>query len=1273
MISSLLYLFRRTSTKDLKEEIASIDVSSSSSTYPSNLIPPQDTPSNSNPTESTSSNFDSQNSQPQNVNYIPPEYEVEVEDDTDQQIEKDHLLFENQPPFLYYESIARAISYVATTARISLRAAGMVADTALETAKVGTSMSLGLGRSLLVNALYTARSLHLGPSKRSILDSDVSEIEEGSDVAQPLPEHVSLFHHALDRYTSISIGVINNTFSLAELFTLATFHLTTKTVKFSFKAAEETVRVFDGLFGSTETSRALAALVSMVRQELIELNNGQGVLPGRGFFGTTFATIATLGGLTKSLTAYACLQLMTVKKKHETLRLTMLYEGMVAVDSATATTSSSWRNTLLAGMDSIDNDVDDKDVTIKWASDPSERDEDLKIYTPVEIAESPRIITSLDTVKLVDTPLISPSPGTSYRSDLKRTATVSSRSDAKSFDSRSFIEEASELRKNIQTIDDAKSLIDEADALPINVDGILGTEEPTRFSILEPDDEGLLMNPKSQSIQSEIFLDRMSKDFSDTYSEIAREAVYKAATISSQKRPLGHSRSISISSKSSISSLSEQRTMSLGSSGRVKSASDLPNLSKLSLTSIGSGEVIEETSCEVEVMSATTVPLSPAVSLSASRSARVLMVDELRKLGDVKSPSLRQSLYQESRSSESTVQVVNPADADGKEHTIGRSSSTKSLTGSKTTLHTVSQFKQQGNETHSTTTTAKIEMTTTAAATSTAADDPAPGPSRGDSFTSPSDLTIYQHYPNLSLLNNFNRYVRFASGSYGRHFMNVFNIGRVREIYTNDPLHHPNHYAFHMHTGISIDCIVSSSYTVGAEVGYSAGRSTEDHEEYVDEHEEQNKITTTSTSQTGASDDGPHGILMGSPKLKPLIHYIVLDHERKCVVLTLRGTLGLSDLLHDGMVNFAFGDFISKLTGFIGFYFILALFKYVEFEVPSESRSKKERLAQPHFAHGGMVRLARKIAEKNPSNVIFACVKKYLTDLPDYGLILCGHSLGGGVASLLAILWSTQTSKFTSTPSQTSHVTSSESGLPPNRPIHCYSFGSPSCVSHHLANGYSRGLVSSIINGDDLFPSLSLGLVRDLKTVSTHLLDPEHKGISEKIIGKALNRSWSRRSGVKEGEIGDDEFFWNIVLELRKNMVADKLYPPGVVYWIQSSKTSITVKSTDSSSLNQSSSSLSSWIFGSSAYNDVAPTKQESRTEEATTSNAIVPTENVTAATSESVTTRIKLHRCEDVRDLFSELRFSPSMLSDHTPKAYEDSLDLLYTAVSKKGRTISK
>lgn len=79
----------------------------------------------------------------------------------------------------------------------------------------------------------------------------------------------------------------------------------------------------------------------------------------------------------------------------------------------------------------------------------------------------------------------------------------------------------------------------------------------------------------------------------------------------------------------------------------------------------------------------------------------------------------------------------------------------------------------------------------------------------------------------------------------------------------------------------------------------------------------------------------------------------------------------------------------------------------------------------------------------------------------------------------------------------TPFVTSLSSGFPPGRPISCFSFGPP-CVASPDLTRYCRGLVISSINGFDIVPTLSLGVLRDLKNMAMGL--SSEAGTAEEIV-----------------------------------------------------------------------------------------------------------------------------------------------------------------------------
>ena len=135
---------------------------------------------------------------------------------------------------------------------------------------------------------------------------------------------------------------------------------------------------------------------------------------------------------------------------------------------------------------------------------------------------------------------------------------------------------------------------------------------------------------------------------------------------------------------------------------------------------------------------------------------------------------------------------------------------------------------------------------------------------------------------------------------------------------------------------------------------------------------------------------------------------------------------------------------------------------------------------------------------------------------------------GAGVASILALLLSKKVGdKFVTI-----------DPLPKDFDIKVVAFGVPCCVDYDLSV-YSKGLVQSVINGDDIISTISVGLIRDFLNVSAILV--KTKGLSESLISRAL-------SGSKVGE----ENLIDILRLLKSSMNSEKLYPPGDIYWIKS-------------------------------------------------------------------------------------------------------------------------
>lgn len=385
--------------------------------------------------------------------------------------------------------------------------------------------------------------------------------------------------------------------------------------------------------------------------------------------------------------------------------------------------------------------------------------------------------------------------------------------------------------------------------------------------------------------------------------------------------------------------------------------------------------------------------------------------------------------------------------------------------------------------------------------------------------------------PDFALLNKWRRtskghiemacrYIKFAVGAYGTSFLRIMGLGKARDHSVDAHGYHHNHQSLAFYTNIPVDNIIASSYL---------------------------------------STETPH-----PPKVIAPVHYVVVDKDSKSVIVCLRGTLGISDVVTD-------------LTA---------------------SYSQYCLNGQQGYVHLGILQSAQKIARSPIKDAVVESLKKH----PGYGLVLTGHSLGGGCAALLAMLWSTLT---TSQNGQEYYTTKESEGFP-LRPIHCYVFGCPAIMSSSLSKQL-RSLITCFIFRHDVFPSLSLGLLRDFQNVTVNLCNEE--GMAERVIGNVLGLFRGNNAGNVCNE-SEELWYWALLKTLRADMRTDKLYPPGQVLWINA-------KSGDT------------------------PIHQQ----------------NLSAIP-------MSIHEVEDVEIAFSEFTFSRTMFTDHAPYHYEGSLDALRSAL---------
>lgn len=428
-------------------------------------------------------------------------------------------------------------------------------------------------------------------------------------------------------------------------------------------------------------------------------------------------------------------------------------------------------------------------------------------------------------------------------------------------------------------------------------------------------------------------------------------------------------------------------------------------------------------------------------------------------------------------------------------------------------------------------------------------------------------------FPENHFVLNIRRFSRFSSASYGSSALKVMGVRKDTKALPPQGPHSQEHSEFSDHAGLPPSTILLSSF-VDPEGGSNAAGETD----------------------TGF----------------PLVHFLCLDHESKAVVLTLRGTWGFEDILTDMTCDYD--------------------------DLMWQGKSWK--------VHKGMHASAKRLLEGGGGRVMIT-IRAALEEFPGYGVVLCGHSLGGGVAALLATMISEPVQETAGTSfvtasyqSITQRMFPSGNGipnkpqpvyfLPPGRPIHVYAYGPPAVMSPFLRRA-TRGLITTIVNGGDVVPSLSLGILHDMHAVSL-AFKSDTSGTKSNVryrVWESLRQSIVNKFYVKEAPmlvhagdgVGEDAWAWETLKGLREEMCAPKLMPPGEVFVVETMRVLQRDAFTHSSTLGD----------------DVPEYPRLGRP-----------------------ATRVQLKFIRDVEALFGELRFGSGMLSDHNPARYETSLAAL-------------
>ncbi|CAO1618794.1 unnamed protein product [Parajaminaea phylloscopi] len=1032
-----------------------------------------------------------------------------------------HLIDPSQRALIQYAvgrtllpaNIAEAVSGLSSVARVSLRATAFFLEVILEATKLGTGVGMGLTRRALVSAIGATRTMQaLAGGEETWASAHQYAIESGK--GGPLD---NVFFSMLEKYTAVGIYVVHHTLTMTELLATSGLSLVQNSIRNGAALAEESVGVIDGIFGSNESSRALSSFIDLVRREF-SAGKRQGS-----------SALRSLSALTTSMLAFALVQAATYRRTVKTHRMSVLYDCTLL-----GTVQESTWGSLLVGPASFR---------------PRSMIGSEQRHCPVA---SPHLAPSVSRKTGAHIPDVTLTPpgdqsfafpagmpaSRSFAGDEPCLTDVS----GNEMSSTDFTDDAT-LMQSLHALCGSK-LDDQIDQRPPNFKASssapLDHVSPSQFRAEEESPRDALrmkaetgrnrvhngsvgsrgtQRPAQRTADSrgtqtvwEVVTETM--EVTETIEECAEaetsqsthadEVKLSQVPSASQKLPEGHQRRRGLAQriKNPFQLLQSNAPVQAVKHDAPRSDSDMEldedewlQVSKPALPQrsepngngdrdglFRGGTPREQPSSPVRETKQTMSVVLKRVQRKLTRTTRVISRVEAEADAGETSEEADMDRAAVDRRRRAAIQQHAPQTA---------------LNGDSPEKHNWKLASRKASRVFG-------KQSASTSNEVTVRSPPAPSsPSRFTGHAAPATSpTIGSGTPretpsSPALLDKGRRHRSRSITSMLSHHTHRRTRSQLYEGPQDpeqpmfprrgliDNLHRFGRYAsasyghrFMSILGIGDPYQFSNTQKTHANVWAFAnhvGVGVDD-------------VLLSSFAESGL---GPG---LATTELTPVVNFVVVDRECEAVVLACRGTLGLSDVLVDLTCDY---EAIRCASG-------------------------------EGNVHKGIWQSARRLTHQQ--GTVISTLREALEANPTFGLVTVGHSLGGGVAALLALQLSTPSALFQeqdirlagrdarSLLPSTPFVTSSSSGLPAGRPIHAYAYGPAAVMDADLSKA-TRGLITSLCHNHDVVPCLSLGLLRDFQNISDVLEDAAGETASDilrRTIGLYQRRR--RRAGDHRGQ-----------------------------------------------------------------------------------------------------------------------------------------------------------